>query len=71
MTMKTQLKTYGMQQKQFLEGSLYQYNPTSRKRKASNKQPNYTPKTTGKRRTKKTPKITRRKEIIKDQSRNK
>ena len=50
MTMKTQLKTYGMQQKQFLEGSFYQYNPTSRKRKASNKQPNYTPKTTGKRR---------------------
>ena len=40
-------------------------------RKTSNRQPNFTPKTTGKRRTKKNPKITRRKEIIKDQSRNK
>ena len=52
MTMKTQLKTYRMQQKKFLEGSLWQYNPTSRKRKASNRQPNFTPKTTGKKRTK-------------------
>ena len=26
-------KTYGMQQKQFLEGSLLQYNPTSRNKK--------------------------------------
>ena len=34
-------------------------------RKTSNKQPNFTPKTTGKRRTNKTPKISRRKEIIK------
>ena len=50
--MKTQLKTYGMQQKWFLEGSLYQNNPTSRKRKVSNRQPNFTLKTTGKRRTK-------------------
>ena len=33
-------------------------------RKTSNRQPNFTPKTTGKR-TKKTPKIIRRKEIIK------
>ena len=46
--MKTQLKTYGMQQKWFLEGSLYQNNPTSRKRKVSNRQPNFTPKVTGK-----------------------
>ena len=31
MTMRTQqLNTYGMQQKQFLEGSLWQYNPTTR-----------------------------------------
>ena len=30
MTMQTQLKTYGMQQKQFYEGSLYQYNLNSR-----------------------------------------
>jgi len=34
MTMKTwQLKTYGMQPKQFSEGSLQQYNPTSRNKK--------------------------------------
>ena len=44
---------------------MYQYNPTSRNRKTSNRQPNFTPKTTGKRRTKKSPKISRRKEIIK------
>ena len=37
-------------------------------RKTSNKQPNFTPKTTGKRRTKKKPKISRRKEIIKIQA---
>ena len=59
MTMKTQqLKTYGMQQKQSYEGSLQQYNPTSRK--TSNRQLNFTSKTTGKRRTKKkkkTPKL--------------
>ena len=40
-------------------------------RKTSNRQPNFTPKITGKRRTKKNPKISRRKEIIKNQSRNK
>ena len=34
-------------------------------RKTSNRQPNFTPKTTGKRRTKKPTKISRRKEIIK------
>ena len=34
-------------------------------RKISNRQPNFTTKTTGKRRTKKSPKINRRKEIIK------
>ena len=39
-------------------------------RKTSNRQPNFTPKTTEKRRTKK-PKISRRKEIHKDPSRNK
>ena len=37
-------------------------------RKTSNKQPNFTSKTTGKRRTKKPPKISRRKEIIKIQA---
>ena len=49
--MKTQLKTYGMQQKQFQEGSLQQYNPTSRNKKII-RQPNFIPKTTGKRRRK-------------------
>ena len=34
-------------------------------RKTWNRQPNFTPKTTGKRRTKKSPKISTRKEIIK------
>ena len=34
-------------------------------RKTVNRQPNFTPKTTGKRRTKKNPKINRKKEIIK------
>ena len=34
-------------------------------RKAPNRQPNFTPKTTGKRRTNTTPKSSRRKEIIK------
>ena len=29
----TMPKTYGMKQKQFSEGSLYQYNPTSRNKK--------------------------------------
>ena len=34
MTMKTKwLKTYGMQQKQFQEESLWQYNPTSKNKK--------------------------------------
>ena len=32
---------------------LREYNPTSRNRKTSNRQPNFTPKTNGKRRTKK------------------
>ena len=36
--------------------------------KTPNRQPNFTPKTTGKRRTKKKPKISRRKEIIKIQA---
>ena len=37
-------------------------------RKTSNRQPNFTPKTTGKRRTKKPTKISRMKEIIKIQA---
>ena len=39
-------------------------------RKISNRQPNFTPKTNGKRRTKKKPKVSRRKEIIKVQEIN-
>ena len=47
MTMRIrQLKTNGMQQKQFQEGSLQQYNPTSRN--TWTREPNFTPKTTGK-----------------------
>ena len=58
MTMKTrQLKIYGMQQKQVYEGSLQQYNPTSRNKKTSNRQPNFTPKATEKRRREKNPKL--------------
>ena len=37
-------------------------------RKMSNRQPNFTPKTTGKRRIKNSPKISRRKEIMKIQA---
>ena len=33
------------------EGSLQQYNPTSRNKKTSNRRPNFTPKTTRKRTT--------------------
>ena len=54
MMMKTQLKTYGMQQKQFLKGNLQQYNPTTRNKKNIKQKPNFTPKTTGKRTTKTT-----------------
>ena len=39
--------------------------PQETRKKKSNRWPNFTPKTTGKRRTKKNPKISRRKEIIK------
>ena len=46
-----------MQQKYFQEGDSCQYNSTSRKRKTSNRQPNFTPKTTGKNRTKKITKL--------------
>ena len=65
MTMKTQqLKTYGMQQKQFYEGNLQQYNPTSRTRKTSKRQPNLHLKQL-KNEEQKIAKISRRKEIIK------
>ena len=65
MTMETrQLKGYGMQQKQFKREVYSNTILPQEKRKTSNRQPNFTHKTTGKRRTK-TPKISRRKEIIK------
>ena len=64
MTMETrQLKGYGMQQKQFKREVYSNTILPQEKRKTSNRQPNFTPKTAGKRRTKK-PKIIRRKEII-------
>ena len=65
MTMKIrQLKTYGMQQKQF-KREIYSNTILPQETiKTSNRQPTFTPKTTGKRR-RKTPKINRRKEIIK------
>ena len=58
MTMKTrQLKTYGMQQKQFQEGSSQQYILPQETGNTLNRQPNFTPKTKGKRRTKQIPKL--------------
>ena len=38
--------------KAVLRGHLWQYNPTLRNKKTSNRQPNFTPKATGKRRRK-------------------
>ena len=65
MTMKTwQLETYGMQQKQSQREVNSNTVLPQETRKTSNRQPNFTPKTTGKRWTK-NPKISRRKEIIK------
>ena len=71
MSMKTrQLKTYGMKQKQFQKRKVYINTILPQEtRKTSNRQPNFTPKTTGKRTTTKKPsKISRRKEIIKIQA---
>ena len=56
-----------MQQKQVYEGSLQQYNPTSRNKKISNRQPNFTPKTTGKRRTKNSPKLVEGKKSLRSE----
>ena len=47
------------------EGSLQQYNPTSRNKKTSNRRPNFTPKTEEEQ---KAPKINRREKIIKIQA---
>ena len=55
-----------MQQKQFKEGRLQRYNATSRNKKNIDRQPNFTPKTTGKKNKK--PRKIRRKEIIKIQA---
>ena len=50
--------------KAVLRGKFVQYNPTSRSKKNTNRQPNFTPKTSGKRRTTPLPQISRRKETI-------
>ena len=69
MTMKTRkLKTYGMQQKHFKREVYSNTVLLQETRKTSNRQPNFMPKTTGNRRTKKKPKISRKKEIIKIQA---
>ena len=55
MTMKTQqLKTYGMQQKQFQEGS---YKILPQETRKTNRQPKFPSKTTGKKKNKKPPKL--------------
>ena len=61
------IKTYGMQQKQFQREAYSNTVLPQETRKTSNRQPNFTPKTTGKRRTKE-PQNYRRKEIIKTQA---
>ena len=63
-------RNYGIQQKQFEEGTLQQYNPTLKTREISYKQPNLTPKETRERRTNKT-QSQQKERNHKDQSRNK
>ena len=70
MTMKTQLKTYGMQQSSSKREVYSDTIIPQETRKTSNRQPNFTPKATGKRTTKKPPKISRRKKNHRVQSRN-
>ena len=66
MTMKTrQLKTYGMQQKQFKREIYSNTILPQETRKTSNRQPTFTPKTTGKRR-RKTPKINKETQVLYD-----
>ena len=60
MAMKTRLKTYGSKREVYSNTILSQET-----RKTLNRQPNFTPKTTGKRRTTTKNKISRRKQIIK------
>ena len=64
MTMKTQLKTYGCSESSSKREAYSNTILPQETRKTLNRQPNFTPKTTGKRRTK-TPESSRRKEIIK------
>ena len=65
MTMKTQVKTYGSSFCCSSKREVYSNTILPQEtRKTLNRQPNFTPKTTGKRRTE-NPKISRRKEIIK------
>ena len=52
MTMKTQLKTYGMQQTSSKREVYSNTILPQETRKTSNRQPNFTPKTSGKRRIK-------------------
>ena len=70
MTMKTQqFKTYGMQQKQLSEEGYSNTILPQETRKTLNRQPNFTPKTTGKRT--KNPKNQQKERNHKDPSRNK
>ena len=65
MTMKTQVKTYGSSFCCSSKREVYSNTIlTQETRKTSNRQPNFTPKTTGKEEEKNT-KFSRRKEIIK------
>lgn len=65
--MKTQLfKTYEIQQKQLLEEGSQLYRPTSKSRKKDPNKNNFTLKGTRKKKKKTKPKVSRRKEIIKN-----
>ena len=63
-------RNYGIQQKQFEEATLQQYNPTLKTREISNKQPNLSPKAIRERRAKK-PQSYQKKRNHKVQIRNK
>ena len=65
MIMKTRRpKTYWVQQKQFYEGSIWQYNPTSRTKTSQINNLTLHLKQLEREEQKKTPKVSRRKEII-------
>ena len=65
MTMTTQLKPMACSKSSSKREVYHNTILPQETRKTLNKQPNFTPKTTEKRRTKKPPKISRRKDIIK------